>query len=256
MTLLSICQDVAAEAGVQVPSTIVGNTDGTAVRLLALANREGKRQAKRANWSFLHQEHTFDLLWCPAISGVAIAGCSEAGNTDGNRLYDLPDDFSHFLNRTTWNRDEQWTVAGPVSPAQWQTRYSGLSVSSETNRVWRIRAFQGVKKFLVDPRPSEGEDGETIVFEYVSKNWVNNAGTLADSFQSDSDTVLLDDYLFKKGLIWRFLYRMGLNYQAEKAEYEALMAKISARDGGEALADMSGRDEKRFPHVQEGSFPS
>lgn len=256
MTLLSICQDVAREAGVKVPATIIGNTDGTAVRLLALANREGKRLAKRANWTVLHAEHTFDLVWCPAVSGVAEAGCSEAGNLEGNRLYDLPSDFSHFLNRTVWNRDEQWTIAGPLSPGEWQTRYSGLSVSSETNRAWRIRAFNGMKKFLVDPRPAETEADETIVFEYVSKNWVNNSGTLTDSFQSDTDTLLLDDYLFKKGLVWRFLYRLGLNYQAEKAEYFSLLNRIAGRDGGEAMIDMSGRDHIRFPHVQEGSFPS
>jgi hypothetical protein len=53
MSLLSICQDVAAEIPVAAPSAIVGNPDGTAQLMLALAQRAGEALARRAPGGFV-----------------------------------------------------------------------------------------------------------------------------------------------------------------------------------------------------------
>ena len=42
MSLLSICQEVAAEIPVAAPTSIVGNPDGTAQLMLAQAQRAGE----------------------------------------------------------------------------------------------------------------------------------------------------------------------------------------------------------------------
>ena len=47
MSLLSICQEVAAEIPVAPPLGIVGNPDGTAQLMLALAQRAGEALARR-----------------------------------------------------------------------------------------------------------------------------------------------------------------------------------------------------------------
>ena len=47
MTLLSICQSACATAAVAVPTAIVGNTDETAILMLALANDAGDELARR-----------------------------------------------------------------------------------------------------------------------------------------------------------------------------------------------------------------
>lgn len=61
MSLLSICQDVASEIPVAAPTAIVGNPDGTAQLMLALAQRAGEALARRppAGWVALVREHDF-----------------------------------------------------------------------------------------------------------------------------------------------------------------------------------------------------
>jgi hypothetical protein len=53
MSLLSICQDVAAEIPVAAPSAIVGNPDGTAQLMLALVQRAGEALARRPPGGFV-----------------------------------------------------------------------------------------------------------------------------------------------------------------------------------------------------------
>jgi hypothetical protein len=61
MSLLSICQSVAADIPVDVPTIIIGSSDGTARLLLACAQREGKALARRPSLGWVSQitEHTF-----------------------------------------------------------------------------------------------------------------------------------------------------------------------------------------------------
>ena len=58
MSLLTICQNAAEEIGLNKPSTIIGNTNATAVRLLRHATRTGAVMAKK-NWHELIKTVTF-----------------------------------------------------------------------------------------------------------------------------------------------------------------------------------------------------
>jgi hypothetical protein len=61
MTLLSICQQVADDLGLSVPSSIVGNTDQTATRLLAQAQKAGQSLARKPQGGWVSMIREFDF---------------------------------------------------------------------------------------------------------------------------------------------------------------------------------------------------
>jgi hypothetical protein len=59
MTLLTMTQQALREVGeFEVPATIVGNNNPTAVQMLALAQREGRELSRRHQWQRLLVEKT------------------------------------------------------------------------------------------------------------------------------------------------------------------------------------------------------
>jgi hypothetical protein len=76
MSLLSICQDVAAEIPVAAPAVIVGNPDGTAQLMLALAQRAGEALARRppGGWVAMIREYGFATAAVPVQSGTVANG--------------------------------------------------------------------------------------------------------------------------------------------------------------------------------------
>src|SRR5690242_11912595 len=102
MTLLTIAQTALREVGdYAVPSSIVGNTDPTAVQLLALANRAGRTLALDYRWQALLTTYTF-----PTVASTAD--------------YALPTDFNRFANLTPWDRTNYAQLEGPVSAQRWE----------------------------------------------------------------------------------------------------------------------------------------
>jgi hypothetical protein len=61
VTLLTICQNVAGEAGFPIPGSVIGNTDDTAVLLSKLVNRAGGLLARKP-WEILQKEYVFPLV--------------------------------------------------------------------------------------------------------------------------------------------------------------------------------------------------
>lgn len=61
MSLLTICTNVANDLALSAPTSIVGNTDETAIRLLAQAQRAGQSLAKKPpyGWLAMQREYTF-----------------------------------------------------------------------------------------------------------------------------------------------------------------------------------------------------
>src|SRR5262249_3846289 len=86
MSLLSICQEVAAEIPVAPPAAIVGNPDGTAQLMLALAQRAGEALARRpqGGWIAMIREHGFTTLALgPQAGSVANTGPGGAAVISG-----------------------------------------------------------------------------------------------------------------------------------------------------------------------------
>ncbi len=244
MTLLTLIEQTCDEVGFEKPTSVIGSSDDTAIQMLALANASGKQIAKRGKgmggWSVLQTEHTFTT-------------------TASTAEYALPSGFDFLIDDTLWDRANLWKLKGPLSPQQWQQYKSGIVATGPRKRV-RIRpsASSNVKAIFIDPTP--GATGETMVFEYVSLNWCQSSGgTGAAAWAVDTDTGILDEYLLQLDLKWRFLRAKGRAYADEKQEFEQELAQALARDGGQAVLNMSGTDDRLLidaRQIQDSNFPS
>lgn len=213
MTLLSLCQDAADELGLPRPSSIIGSTDTTARRLLAMSNREGKSLAEEADWTVLQRLHTFDTV----IS---------------EDEYDLPSDYSRLLRDTEWDRDEQRPLIGPLTPQQWQSIKSGTLGTGLAFRRYRIlrSASSTSRTFRVEPTPTVA--GETLAFEYISNGWCSNAAgdTLQSAWAADTDLPLVDEDLMLLGIIVRFKRSIETDYASDADEYARMLSRKKSQD--------------------------
>lgn len=218
MTLLAIAQTALRQMGrYSVPATIVGNSDPTAVRCLALANLVGQTLATENRWQALLASYTF-------------ATVASTAN------YDLPDDFGRFANLSQWNRTYYAAMRGPVSPVEWQAlQSSSVAVGSPFNQAFRIAGGF----FSIYPTPTAVQ---TVAFDYWSTEWIANK----TEFSDDSDEPLLDAGLITMGLRWMLLDQIGDDASTAKKLYDRRLESLQAADGG--------RDSVRFGDGSAGQF--
>lgn len=220
MSLLSICQQVAREGAIYVPASIVNNTDDTAIRLLALAQAEGKSLARRCSWAVLQKEHTFATV-------------------NGTASYSLPSDFRSMLDATAWNRDQYLEIRGGLSPQEWQQWKSDTTVSSTVRSRFRLKPDSNTLKLFLDPTPTTAED---LVFEYVSDSWCQSSGGTGQSaWAADTDTGVIDEWLMERGIVWRLERALGHDWIPLKADYETEVVRAMSRDSRPPVLDMGRR---------------
>lgn len=211
LTLLQMTQTALREnADFNVPTTIVGNTDPTAVRLLAIANRTVKALTRQYTWQAMFQSYSF-----PTVVSTA--------------TYALPSAFQRFLSLTFWDNTNLRTVRGPVTPALWQALQSGnLSAPIGVTKFFRVAA----NLFAIYPTPTAVE---TIAYQYIGKYAVDgNADGTADKelFTLDADQCVLSDDLMTLGIRVRYLASIGAPIDLELAEFKAALDAEIAADGG------------------------
>lgn len=296
MTLLSICQDVADDIGLAEPSSIIGNTDVTARRLLRQAQRAGEAIARRPQGGWVSMIAEFDFttvsigpltgnLANTGANGVAqITGLSSiagilagrfyvTGNglknnsivaqvnapsgvtlnqpaaTTGNGIaftfgqsdYALPSDYERLVDNTLWDRSRFWSMRGPMSPQQWQLYKSSVIGRASIQRRFRIRSIGGAQYFSIDPVPTD--NGSSLVFEYVSNAWCQSQGGVRQmTWEADTDTGVVDEYLITLSTRWRMLRRLGMSYAEEFDEFEREINKAMAADGGAAILNLTPDD--------------
>ena len=196
MTLLTICQDAANLIGITAPDAVTSSTDTSTIQLEACANQEGRSQVQKYSWEVLIQEG----------SHTTVAAESQGAMTT------IATDFGRFSNQTLWNRTADRRYYGPITAAAWQRILA--VVSGGIANYFRIRGGN----LLMHPTPTAGE---SVKFEYVSKNWVDTAGGTsanADKFSGDSQTTVLEEELVLLGVVWRFLKLKGLPYDQQFVE--------------------------------------
>lgn len=217
MSLKEICTNALKELGsFEIPSSFFGNTNLTARQCVALAQREGQALVREHRWA--------DLIADATITTVA-----------GQATYNLPPDFLAFASMSQWDRSFHLPMIGPTSGANWQWLKSGISTAVTINRWWRIR---GAK---VEVHPTPTASGDTLAFDYYSKNWVSfqsattTGETTGTTWNSDNDTALLSEDLLTLGLKWRFLQAKGMPFESEYKEYEAIKEMVVADNGGKGI---------------------
>jgi hypothetical protein len=293
MSLLSICTEVANDLALAAPTAIVGNTDETAIRLLAAAQLAGESLARKPEngWVAMIAEYDFvtaavaqqagtvantgpggvavisgltgitavaPLTWYGFGTGlpnnsIVSAVNSGAGTvtmnvaatttgagqfTFGQSDYPLPTGFQRVIDNTLWDRSRFWAMRGPQSPQQWQLYKSSVIGKASIQRRFRFREIGGNQVFSIDPVPTD--NGSALVFEYVSNAWCKSqSGTLQTTWMADTDVGVLDEYLITLGIRWRMMRRLGFSYAEELDEYDRQVSKATAKDGGQAILDLT-----------------
>ncbi len=231
MSLLTLVQQVARRIGIPSPAGVASSQDQQIVQLMALANEEGQELAARpgAGWQALQNEATF----------TTVATESQGAITD---LADA--DFKYILNNIMWNRTLLRPVYGPLGPQDWQA-LKARNVNGPFNQ-YRMRGNQ----VLFMPAPTAGE---TIAFEWVSKNWVTTSTGTSSCWTADSDTGLLDEQIMTQGVIWRWKAAKGLEYSEDFNKYEGLVVDAIGRDGGKSTLNLGGSMDSYQPAILVGA---
>lgn len=206
MSLLTIVQGACARLPITtIPTVVTTSTDNTVLGLYYLAQQEGKELARRCAWKALTAEKTFTT--------VATAAQTSA----------LASDYDWIIPDTMFNRTTNRRVTGPASPEQWQ-----LTQASLVTHVYPMFRIRGTS-LLITPTPTAGD---TVAYEYVTKNWCQSSGSTAQSaWAADTDTALLDEELMTLGLVWRWKRSKGLDAVAEFDTYQSEVLKAVMREG-------------------------
>lgn len=216
MSLLTMIQDCAVKIGINRPSSVIGNNDTEALELLAFAQEEGKELVRRGDWQILQKENTF----------TSLAAEQQAA---------LPSDFDHFVNETFWNRSRRIQFFGPLTPKEWQ--YIKSTTASVVTDTFRFRG----NYILLNPVPAAGQ---TMVYEYISKNWCQDSSNVAQSsWAADTDTGILDERLMGLGIIVRYKMAKGLPYQEDLAKYETQVVSSLGFDVPKRTVTLSNTPE-------------
>jgi hypothetical protein len=212
MSLLTMIQDAADEIGITAPTSVISNTDATAVRMLRMANRTGKSLAKK-DWDLLIKQATVTT-------------------SSGEPQYALESDYRSIVPNTIWNRttDQQVFLA---TPKRWA--YEKSVVTSNYFDRMRLLGDDGGpdigQKITIHPTPTATE---TIAYEYYSQNWLTDSGGSNEysAFQADSDVVVFDEETFTLGIVWLTMKSMGQPYAEERAEFDNQVEIDLAQQGG------------------------
>jgi hypothetical protein len=216
MTLSTIAtRALRGLSGFQIPSSFYSSNHPTATLVVALADECGQDLEKEVRWQELVTEHTFTT-------------------TASTATYALPSDFRAFANLSQWDRANQWRMHGPMPPFVYQWLTSGLSVWASNNRWFALRG----NLFTIYPTPETA--GDTIAFDYYSKNWVVKQldGSFTNAWSSDNDTARLDENLLAADLKWRFLQAKGMPFEPEYKRRESLLEHLQADNGGRGVIDL------------------
>lgn len=214
MSLLSLCQAVIKETGIgTAPTTVIGNTDPTAVQLLALATHEVRVLLRRHDWSILVAEQTINTV-------------------NGTESYALPSDIDRYVGNALWDATNYWQMRGSVGAPLWNALKRGNATSVTTRKFFRVKGYTtgGVttKRLYIYPTPTAAE---SLVAEYITSTpYASNTGVPAAAFAADTDTTLIPEYLVQFGVHWRFLKAKGLDYAEERAEYDRMVNTAIAQE--------------------------
>lgn len=127
-------------------------------------------------------------------------------------LADCCPDFYCLINNTVYVKDHSERVIGSVSPEQWM-REKCFNLPS---LGLKFKIQNGMFRFLTPP-PA----GLKIAFQYRSSAIVfDEFGEEKSALTANTDIPIFDEYLVKKGIVWRWYRRNGMPYEEEYNEYE------------------------------------
>jgi len=206
MSLLSVVQNAMTLVNLPVPSEAYASTDQMVKQMVRLVYVVGRDLLDRHDWNALLVTQTLTATSSTAQTGYPAAA------------------FHRMANGTdVWNATTKWPIHGPVNSEEWADLITRASVGWP--QYWRI--IGGVLNIYV---PSSGD---SIRYEYVSKNWILQGGTVAAStLTGDTDTFNYPENLMELGLAWRWKQSKQLDYAEDLRTYEIALLDAIRRDKG------------------------
>lgn len=204
MTLLTICQSLAANVGLPTPDVIATSPDRNWSEALRYANEAGEELARRVDWGVLRETET--------LTG-----------TGAQATFTLPSDFARLAQGVTVRIGRH--IVRPLTQAEWDA----LTPTQGTPRYFFLRGNE------IEFWPY-ALSGVEISVTYVSRFWVSSAippggsATARAAFMADDDSARFSEELLTKGLIARWRRQKGMPFADEEAEYEAMLADTARFD--------------------------
>lgn len=226
MTCLSIIQDVMQRVNLPLPSSAAQSSDPQVQQMVALALKEAEWQLGQYDPQVCMLEGTFQTV----AAEVQVANIQST----------FPG-LKEIKNDTMWNRALRRPVFGPMTAARWE-QLEAMVMQGPWNQ-FQIRG----NAILFIPVPTAAQ---AIYFQYKSVNWCQSStGTPQSRFALDTDTLLLDETVFKLGMEWRWKKAKGLDYAQDFADYEDAFAIVKARDGTKDVINMGDVKYDIYPGI-------
>lgn len=165
MTLSTVIQNVANEAGYTVESSIIGSNETTTKQLLAIAQRINRDMFEAYPWPKCYASGSITLV-------------------SGQATYELPAAFSYYHYETFWNSSRRWRIIGPMTEQEY-AEIRGFQLNPSIYQRFQIRGISN-NQLLIDPTPSSS--GDLVIFEYIAdrsvrpKTWAASTAFAAGSY--------------------------------------------------------------------------
>lgn len=224
MSLLTICQRVMSVTGWPRISSISSNLEPTAQQIFGCANDELEELSEKFKWPQLQEEYTFSAV-------------------QGQSLYPLPNDFRVMEPDAIFSTDEYYRVRGSTSLEYWQLYKYGKLGNLGRKRFRMHYDLAGIPQIEITPTPDEAENFTCVYYSNMyARNDNNDPVPL---FAADTDTSKIPERLVQLGVKWRFRRAKGLDYSAERLEYERAVSQQYAQYAAEGFAVVGGK--RLFP---------
>ncbi len=220
MSILTIAQNISAEAGFQQPTYLIGNPDEIAIQLLSLIKRETRLLSDEFFWQKLITDYTFNYV-------------------SGQASYALPADYNYILPKTIWNSSARQPLICPISPQDWAIQKYYLVTSAYYKQVYMYNNLMEIT-----PTPTSTD---TINYQYISNNiYASALGVPQPNLVADTDTTVVREFIVELGVKLRFLIAKGLispndlENSFEKKDYDAQIKRQMMIDGiGQKILSMN-----------------
>ncbi len=205
--ILEICREAASLVAAQKPEDLFNEDSQQEAVFLSVAKDTLDSLLRYGDWQELTKE------------GVL----RTSGRRSSYIIKQFCPDFYSILNNTIYIKDSAEKVIGAITPQDWmREKYFNCP---DANLKFKIQ--NGMLKFLTPP-----PDGIKIVFQYRSSNIVFDAANGYEEkseLTKNTDVPVFDEFLVKKGIVWRWNRRNGMPYEEEYNEYER---EVKAKFGG------------------------
>lgn len=196
--ILEICQEAADLTATQRPIDLFSEASQQEAIFLSVAKDTLDSLLRYGNWQELTKEGYF----------ITHSGQSNYF------IHDICPDFYCLLNNTVYIKNSSEKIIGAITPEEWMKE----KYFNEKSIGVKFKIQNGIFKFLTPP-----SEGLKIVFQYRSANVVYDAKQGYEEktiLTKNTDIPIFDEYLVKKGIVWRWYRRNGMPYEEEYNEYQ------------------------------------